>query len=751
MKTRSWGRVARAIAVPTLMVLLVGCSSKEERAENHLVKAKAFVAEGRLKEAKLELQSALRFAPLSVEARSRLAELEFGSGNLPAALSHVQEAHQIDPTNSDAALHFASLLKDDQPQRAKALIEAVIEREPNGAAGYIGRSELALADRQIRAAGIAARKAMEVAPDDPRADWQHGYVLEAMIREGQLTGRPLEDSVYESAIKSFERYIVKGGSAPWNAQLEQARVMAAWTGHGREAATHYRTAVEHAIAKGSILDKRRAAALAAGFAASVREHELLEWSLVQLVELAPHDYRTWRRLAELRSPGRGEADATWQDLIERLPGEPRPHIEYARFMISEWRLDEALAYLEERAAAGIDPATLLSAIASTQLAAKRIEEASKTVARLERDHPSHPRTILSRAQLDIRQGQMKKATRSLRRLVEQYPDPDVYLLLARAEGISGNPGRSLAAVNKAISEGQFFNYEAQRERSGMLADRGKWDAAIRSLLAIRDRMPLSPEDEALLARCRYENGQELHGKKLLERLLARPRPPAAAVIEYARREGGSEEGAKLARAKLSRLARSNPPNWAALEALTRLDADTGRSPEALERLDQIFERDLDAVPPAIRLLRGRLAAAIGREPGTLDDARTAFEAQPRLRGSLELLVALYLREDRIDEAIAASEEARRVGAFDSDRRVLLGRLYQIKGRNAEALQVFEKAVAEQASNPSLYFHLGLTLRSLDRTNEATEAFEKALSISTNFPEADEARRALEGAGGTGAS
>jgi tetratricopeptide (TPR) repeat protein len=420
-------------------------------------------------------------------------------------------------------------------------------------------------------------------------------------------------------------------------------------------------------------------------------------------------------------------------------------------MISEWRLDEALAYLEAKALEGIDPPMLLSAKISTQLAAKRVEAAAKTVARLERDHRNHPRTVLSRAQLNIRQGQMKKAVRSLRSLVEQSPDPDVYLLLARAEAISGNSGRALAALNKAISASPFFNYEAQSERARMLAGHGKWKAAIRNLIAMRDRTPLAPEDQALLARCRYANGEELHGRKLLESLLDKPRPPASAVIEYARREAGSEEGARIAKRELLRLLRPRPTNWEALQALTRLDLAEGRGQEALARLDQTFARDPGAVPPPMRLMRARVSAELGREAGTLADAREAFETQPRLRGALEFLVVLQLREGRVDEAIAFAEEARRVGAFDSDRRILLGRLYQMKGRDAEALAIFERAVSEQAADPSLYFHLGLTLRSLDRADEAAQAFEKALSISTNFPEADEARRALEGARSAGAS
>ena len=139
-----------------------------------------------------------------------------------------------------------------------------------------------------------------------------------------------------------------------------------------------------------------------------------------------------------------------------------------------------------------------------------------------------------------------------------------------------------------------------------------------------------------------------------------------------------------------------------------------------------------------------MSADAGREAGTLADAKAAFEGQPRLPGALELLVALHVRKGQIDEAITSTEEARRVGAFDPDRRLLLGQLYRMNGRNDDALTTFEQAIKAGPEDPMLYYQMGLALRSLDRREEASQAFEKALALSSTFPEADAARRALEG-------
>jgi len=750
METGSWSRAAVAVVLISLLAPLA-CSSDEERARDHLEQADALLADGRRAEAVLEYRSALRFDPRSVEANNSLAQIELTNGNVPAALTYMQEAYRLDPTNAQAALNLASVLRSDQPERAEALVEAVIEREPDNPAGYIGRSNIALEQGRIREAVLAARKAMEVAPEDPGADWQYGHVLEGMIRKGQVTDEPVDDSVYTEALHAFERYIAKGGEAPWAAQIEEARVLSTWPTKSREAAAMFRIAVQNALDNGSRADQLLTAAQAAGFAQDVRADDLLEWCLEHLVEIDPRNLRSWQGLSQLYARTRRDPEAIWKRALEKLPDEPRVHIEYARFMISGWKIDEALAYLESKAQEGIDPPLLLSAKASTQLAAKRLPDARATVAHLEREHPGHPRTVLARAQLDLRQGQIGKAAAALRRLGEQHPDADTFGLLARAEEVLGRREEALAAINRAIELEPHFGSEDQRMRARLLAADGNCHAAVRNLLAIREQMPLTRDDQLLLARCRYETGQQIYGRALLREIVGARSAPIEAILMLARKEGDTPQDADLARRELNSFVMRRPTHWEALRELTRLDVARGRSDAALARLDRLLATHEGETPAPVRLLRAQLSADQGREAGVLEDAQAAFEAQPELRGALELVVALHLRKGEVDLATAAAERAQREGALQGERLVLLGQLYRMGGRDADAVALFEKAVAAGAEDPTYYYQMGLALRSLNRGEEAAQAFEKALSISTSFPEADDARRALEGTRSAGAS
>jgi predicted Zn-dependent protease len=744
MKTRTWLGGPAWLLVLLALCSTSACHSDKQRVADHLEQGQEYLRNARPAEAALEFQSALKFDPDSLAAHNRLVEIEISNGNPAAALFHVWEAYRIDPTDADAVLHLTTLIRADEPERAEALIEALVEREPDNPAGYIGQSDQALSRGRTRDAAAAARKAMELAPDNPIADWQYGYVLQALIRERQIKADPIEDDIYDGAIDAFERYIRKGGTSPWNAQIEQARVMAAWPGRNQATAAQFRIATEHALEKGTFEEQSRAAAQSADFARATGNTELLEWSLNHLVERKPRNYRSWRDLAELHSKQRKDPEEVWQRFVNALPTEARPHIEYARHLVFAWKLDEAIEYLNTKAREGIDPPALLGATAATQIAAGRISDATATVKRLERQHPNHPRTILQRVQLEIRKGQIAGAARSLRALVEEHPGYNAYLLLAGIEEVSDNLDAAIAAIQKAIASTSFFSYEAERVHARLLANRGDYPGAIRSLLAIQERMKLSDADQVLLARCRYETGREAFGRKILRDLLTSRRPPSDAVIDFARREGTQPESADLARRELEALLRREPKHWDAVQELTRLDIAADRRPHALERLDRLVLAWPNVIPAPIRLLRAQVSADAGREAGTLADAKAAFEEQPRLRGALEMLVALHLRKNQIGPAIHAAEEARRAGAFDASRRLLLGQLYRMKGRDGDALATFEQALESDPNDPTLHYQLGLVLRTLDRSAEASVAFETALALSSSFPEADAARRALEG-------
>jgi tetratricopeptide (TPR) repeat protein len=238
-------------------------------------------------------------------------------------------------------------------------------------------------------------------------------------------------------------------------------------------------------------------------------------------------------------------------------------------------------------------------------------------------------------------------------------------------------------------------------------------------------------------------------RDLLELVRSSARPPAQAILELSRRESENPATRAIAKRELEKLVRREPRNWDALWELVRLLSEDGENEVALARIAHASSRNNNKLPPRVLMLRAQIRANAGIEEGTLEDARTAFTTQPRLRGALELLVGLHLRRGEVAEALAAAETARDAQALNPERRLLLARLYRMNGKDAEAVSTLENALETDGENPSVYFHMGMALRALDREPEATRALEKALAISSSFPEADHARRALQEGRGEG--
>jgi tetratricopeptide (TPR) repeat protein len=695
-------------------------------------RAERFLAEGRRADAVLELRNALERDPELLEANLRLAELALQSGHYEAAVSHVKNAYRLAPDDTEVALNLASVLQLEHPDRAKVLIDEVIAREPENFAGYLARVDLELTQGRTERALMAARKASELAPDEPAVHFKYGQAIQGKLRTLELGGAPVDEELQKAAVRAFERYIQKAGPQPWNAQIEQARVMATMQGQLRETSALYRLAIERMIREGaSDADRLRGAARSAEFARVSRDDDLLDWSLSRLLDVRARNFDAWESLLAVRKRRGHSPEDVISELVSQLPLDPRAHIEYARYLISVGRFYDALAYLDEKAQhPDIDAPPLLGAIANTQLAAQLSQDAERTIERLEREYPNHPRTILERAQFDLRSGKLETALAALRKLVETDDSQDAYRLLAHAEEQRGRLGAALRAISQSIEKSSRFAYAEQRVKSRLLAELGHCRLVIQTLLEIRKRTLLSSSETVRLAHCRYETGREALGRYLLEEELDRPRRPSpATVLEYARREAGKEGTKGRAYKELERLLAHHPHHWQAIDLLTRLDMGEERITHALTRLDAAIGKPSEPPPAQILRLRAQVRMAAGQDAGALRDVEAALDAEPRLPEALELLSSLYVREGRVEEAVAAFQRAENAGGLDSERLILLGRLQRMGGREDLALQRFEQALAEKSNGPILKNDVAFLLakrgRDLDRALQlATEATEE---------------------------
>jgi tetratricopeptide (TPR) repeat protein len=705
-------------------ISLGACSSKEQKFAKHYERATEFQQKGQLKEALLELRSALQLEPKSADVNYRIAEIHVSDNHPADAAFYYRETTRLDPTHSDAALAEAKLILFDDTPRAETLVNKVLEREPGNAKAYIRRSELALAKGKSSDALQAALTAVELAPNDGMSHMQLGIVQLARLRELVITGKALDESVYQDAEKALKQAAELFPHGIF-ARMELGRLYATWKDHGDQAIAAYRSAIE--VAESSE-QRGKAAAAAISFARGSNNEEFERSALQTMVESFPANLAAWDRLALLEERReKGAGDAVFKRLLEVRPQDIQAHLQYAGFLFQSERHDDAFQHLEEQTMNPSAAPIALEEIVAMRLRSSEIEPARVAVDRLVKEFPTHARTELAKGRIALAENRVDEAADGLRRYVGMEETMEGQRMLALAELRRSNFPAAIAAVDRAIELGGSQELALLRLKVAVHVAAGDYTLVILTLNRLaREGGDLRPSEKLLYARALYSTGQRPAAKAILEAQLAGEKPPADVMIEFAQREGSREP--ERARGYLNQVLAAHPNHAGVLRLLAQLDLSAGRLHEALARIDKAGETG--ALTPPLILLRAQILASDKDWTRAEEEARRAFAAAPNLPGALELLANIYVAQNRVDEAIASFQEAEKVGALPTSGQQLLARLHNAAGHPAEAKALYEKVLTTRSDLPGAKNDLAWILAS-----EGTD-LERALSLAQEAQQAE---------------
>ncbi|MGE4606009.1 MAG: tetratricopeptide repeat protein, partial [Myxococcota bacterium] len=360
-------------------------------------------------------------------------------------------------------------------------------------------------------------------------------------------------------------------------------------------------------------------------------------------------------------------------------------------------------------------------ITRVQIQRGKIANARATYVSMLDHHPDHVVSRQTDARIAIAEERYEAASESLRALAFEADSLQIQFLLAMSEFGQGNLPNAAAAIERAHPSSGATPHEVIRLRARIHHAAGEFELTIRSYRELlKTRGTLKPVERLLLSQSYYETHEDGRGRRLLEKLLASPRPLPAAAAEYARRE--AEREPEKAYQHLTTALERNPVDLGVLEELTRIDNAAGRTQQAILRLNQALETG--RAPASVVLLRGRTLADSGQYTKAERDVLLALEAEPMLEGAVELLFSIYSNQGTLLHAQSSFEEAEAAGVPHSGARQLLGRIYRHRGETDRARQILEKLeIADPkmlGAKADLALLLAETNTELDRALELAE-------------------------------
>lgn len=103
-----------------------------------------------------------------------------------------------------------------------------------------------------------------------------------------------------------------------------------------------------------------------------------------------------------------------------------------------------------------------------------------------------------------------------------------------------------------------------------------------------------------------------------------------------------------------------------------------------------------------------------------------------------------LKAGRVDEAVAAFQNAQQASPQDPQVHAYLGAAYNLKGDHERAVGAFEESLGLQKT-PKAHYNLGLAYESVQRMDDATAQYRMALELDPSYAPAVEAMKKFDSA------
>jgi tetratricopeptide (TPR) repeat protein len=411
-----------------------------------------------------------------------------------------------------------------------------------------------------------------------------------------------------------------------------------------------------------------------------------ETSFRKAVDVAPKSLPARLALANfLWASGRAaDAEQTLKDALALDPENLTANSALGTFYMASNRAKEAERYYETIAhTANTTPAIL--GLADYYAVTKRIPDARRVLGELAaKNSDGYAAAVTRLAALDASQGQLAQAEGRLNDLLDTKPkEMSARLLLARVLAVDGKsddalkratsivtdeptstaaapayvligqiqashdrPEDAIAAYQEAIKR-QSQPVAAEAALAAISLRKGAYDQAAtyaQQALAIQ---PQNPALRALHVRVLLAQGKTAQAKDEIA-VLEKQYPNSSTVLDLLAGQQLSDRQVEAARASYARAAALAPNDLEAMAGLVHIDLASGRSKEALARVEAALKNGKPL--GELLMIAGRAYATAGDLPKAEELLRQAIEAEPARLEAYGLLGSLYVAEHRLGDA-----------------------------------------------------------------------------------------------------
>ncbi len=704
-----------------------------------------------IEEAVTHLQHALRGNAAWPQARLELARCLFLVGRPEQARSALRAALDGVGASQPASLRQAREMSQVQYQAALRMWQELSDESPERAAEYARDAFRAM---PFRHDGYEAYKQARVAAGDGPEDLENLALLHAtaVIARGELE-RAL-------SIAETEADALREEGRPDRLLILSARLQTR-LGNFAEAVEAYREVLE--------MEPDSRAAYELGLLQTRLGHlDEAQEVLSRLVGQRPEDSGAILGLVGvlMRKGDTQGARAVLSSAEERL-GKAATTALLINLSVFNNQIEDAIQLAQQLAADEPDRPQTHAVLAELLWRDGQTEEARAAYNRAIELAPQYA-PVYSRGLLDLATGRVQEAEDLFETAVEQLPERlmlRVHLAVARqANGKMDEAIEDLSALlqnerTRTIGE-DLVGWMLGVAQAGS----GRIEAAVEQNQAVgrsefgyrQDResllralAELSPPErrEAAEAMNRLvvfsRAGYVAPARRELDDLRALlPEQPMPALM-YARvldKQGEHEQAVEHYRSLLDR-----HPDYAF--AWVQL-AESYASHQEFSDAIQTLEDALDRVPAE---LTGRIHVRLGslyQEQAMLEQAESHFRAALEDEASAPIAcnnLAYMLAVERGDTVNALPLAQKAVEAAPGAAAFLdtLGWIHYLRDETDQALPLLEQARRAMPTNPTVRYHLGMAYLKAGRAEDARAELTEALNLSQSFPEAADARRALE--------